>query len=147
MTNNLNSQNCFQSNNQQNNFQFLPNGKVAMIIKNQVYIFRSRSKSRFLNHFEKPENTNINNNKDNQEISSLNKSDKEKSKKKKENKVLKERKGDWICYFCKNLNFSFRDICNRCQKTKKESEITSNKFYYLYNHFTQMNNMCNKINK
>ena len=118
-----------------------------MIIKNQVYIFRSRSKSRFLNHFEKTENTNINNNKDNHEISSLNKSDNEKSKKKKENKVLKERKGDWICYFCKNLNFSFRDICNRCQKTKKESEITSNKFYCLYNHFTQMNNMCNKINK
>ena len=89
MTNNLNSQNCFQSNKQQNNFQFLPNGKVAMIIKNQVYIFRSRSKSRFLNHFEKTENTNINNNKDNHEISSLNKSDNEKSKKKKENKVLK----------------------------------------------------------
>lgn len=25
------------------------------------------------------------------------------------------REGDWICMFCQNLNFSFRNECNRCQ--------------------------------
>ena len=24
------------------------------------------------------------------------------------------REGDWICLFCKNLNFAFRIRCNRC---------------------------------
>ena len=33
-----------------------------------------------------------------------------------------ERAGDWNCFKCKNLNFSFRVTCNRCQMTKKESE-------------------------
>jgi len=27
---------------------------------------------------------------------------------------LAERVGDWLCLNCNNLNFSFRDICNRC---------------------------------
>lgn len=27
---------------------------------------------------------------------------------------LTERIGDWVCLNCNNLNFSFRDICNRC---------------------------------
>ncbi|CDW78045.1 zinc ran binding protein [Stylonychia lemnae] len=30
-------------------------------------------------------------------------------------KPLTERIGDWVCMNCKNLNFSFRKICNRCQ--------------------------------
>ena len=34
-------------------------------------------------------------------------------------KTIKERKGDWICQLCLNLNFAFRKICNRC-KTPKE---------------------------
>ena len=43
-------------------------------------------------------------------------------KKKKKNKTFVEREGDWSCYRCKNLNFSFRDICNKCQMSKDESE-------------------------
>ena len=42
-----------------------------------------------------------------------------------ERKVLKqfsEREGDWICFKCKNVNFAFRIICNRCQLPKIESE-------------------------
>lgn len=29
-----------------------------------------------------------------------------------------ERKGDWVCLGCKNLNFSFRRTCNRCNLAK-----------------------------
>jgi len=34
-----------------------------------------------------------------------------------------ERHGDWICTRCKNLNFSFRIVCNRCKISKAESEV------------------------
>ena len=34
---------------------------------------------------------------------------------------LNEMKGDWICFFCHNLNFSFRTKCNRCKAAKIES--------------------------
>ena len=36
-----------------------------------------------------------------------------KSKKEKHNK-----KGDWVCSNCKNLNYSFRTVCNRCRIPK-----------------------------
>lgn len=42
---------------------------------------------------------------------------------KKNTKPFAEREGDWICSDCKNLNFSFRTKCNRCNKTKEESEV------------------------
>ena len=45
----------------------------------------------------------------------------EKKKKKKKQEFV-EREGDWCCYRCKNINFSFRDICNKCQFSKEESE-------------------------
>lgn len=28
--------------------------------------------------------------------------------------TLTERVGDWVCLNCNNLNFSFRNMCNRC---------------------------------
>jgi len=31
------------------------------------------------------------------------------------NQSKKERKADWICQWCSNLNYSFRKFCNRCQ--------------------------------
>ena len=62
-------------------------------------------------------------------------------------KIMKpfiEREGDWVCYQCKNLNFSFRLTCNRCNISKDENEkiykknsnelnklnISSNKNFY-----------------
>ena len=33
---------------------------------------------------------------------------------------IKERKGDWVCQFCHNVNFAFRTICNRCKGKKEE---------------------------
>ena len=44
-------------------------------------------------------------------------------KKKKKNKEFVEREGDWSCYRCKNINFAFRDKCNKCKMTKDESEM------------------------
>lgn len=38
-----------------------------------------------------------------------------------EKKII-ERIGDWVCFNCKNLNFSFRISCNRCNLSKEESE-------------------------
>ena len=31
---------------------------------------------------------------------------------------LNRSKGDWICFFCNNLNYSFRNRCNRCKRPK-----------------------------
>ena len=41
-------------------------------------------------------------------------------------KSIKERKGDWCCQLCSNLNFAFRKECNRC-KVPKEKCIMKNK--------------------
>lgn len=61
------------------------------------------------------------------------------NKSKKGKKQFSERAGDWVCVKCKNLNFSFRSICNRCQLTKTDND----KLYEQY-----MNNLLNycKIN-
>ena len=40
----------------------------------------------------------------------------------KKHKPFTEREGDWVCYKCKNLNFAFRVMCNRCHLAKNESE-------------------------
>ena len=37
-------------------------------------------------------------------------------------KKLKIKLGDWICFLCQNLNFSFRTYCNRCGISKELSE-------------------------
>jgi len=46
-----------------------------------------------------------------------------KQKKKKGKKIIentsKNRKGDWTCQYCFNLNFSFRKLCNRCNALKQ----------------------------
>jgi hypothetical protein len=44
-------------------------------------------------------------------------------KKKKNNKEFVERERDWSCYRCKNINFAFRDKCNKCKMKKNESEM------------------------
>ena len=46
---------------------------------------------------------------------------------KKKSKPFTEREGDWICKNCKNLNFAFRNECNRCKMPKKDCvEILKN---------------------
>ena len=53
--------------------------------------------------------------------------DYKKNKKSKNLKIKKEKKyfereGDWCCYKCKNMNFTFRNYCNRCNYSKEYSE-------------------------
>ena len=37
---------------------------------------------------------------------------------------FRDKKKDWICTFCNNLNYSFRIKCNRCKVNKELSEKT-----------------------
>ena len=39
---------------------------------------------------------------------------------KKTKNVIKERRGDWVCQVCSNVNFAFRTVCNRCRGRKEE---------------------------
>jgi uncharacterized protein YcbX len=48
-------------------------------------------------------------------------------------KPLTERVGDWVCINCKNLNFSFRKACNRCQLNRQDYA----KFLSTYQHQQQ----------
>lgn len=41
---------------------------------------------------------------------------------KKIKKKFVERKGDWKCSKCQNINFAFRNKCNKCNIDKKQSE-------------------------
>ena len=61
----------------------------------------------------------------------------------KETKERNNKKGDWICLNCRNLNYSFRTICNRCKIPKintfingqnilKRKEINNMQKYPIY---------------
>jgi len=48
------------------------------------------------------------------------------------------RAGDWVCLICNNLNFSFRNECNRCQiQTKEQNQIQT---LYLAENSSLQNN-------
>jgi len=59
----------------------------------------------------------------------------------KKKKVLEERAGDWVCMKCKNLNFSFRIICNRCKIPKAESEKLYEEHIKSLYHYIKVNEM------
>lgn len=54
-----------------------------------------------------------------------------------ESKEIKNRKRDWICLNCGNLNFSFRSFCNRCRIPKSDPYssfcINNNEMIYYQN--------------
>ena len=47
------------------------------------------------------------------------------------------KEGDWRCMHCKNLNYSFRTLCNRCKIPKMIPFINNN------NNFNQFVNQVN----
>ena len=44
-------------------------------------------------------------------------------------KIIKDKKRDWVCQICFNLNYSFRTECNRC-KLPKERCIQNTDYIY-----------------
>jgi hypothetical protein len=139
--------------------------KDTFLINKEIYYFQKRDKSRFLTNEEEKNNKSNSSknfciseeNEENQSTSSddsqIKKSnnnnnnsnnEKDKSKKnKKEKKIrffkgFKERNGDWTCFYCKNLNFTFRKECNRCHRPKYISD---------QGHENYFNSILHEINK
>ena len=128
-------------------------------INSETYYFNRRMKSRFFNNekcietsknnFESfSTNSDSNSNKSDSEIKNISKDKNNdvmylKQKNKNKNKIqsykkgkkgkflkgFKERDGDWTCYYCKNLNFKFRNECNRCHITKEISDKGHEKYF------------------
>ena len=135
----------------------LINGLNSFSINRETYFFNRRMKSRFFNQEEedldnldndnfKSLSTNSNSSQysynekqnyknDKEHFNNQNmKKQKEVNKNKKNCKKFKERKGDWTCFYCKNLNFSFRNECNKCNiKKKKSDEGHDNYFQRILN--------------
>ena len=59
----------------------------------------------------------------------------------KKKRQFTERQGDWVCMKCKNLNFSFRVVCNRCQLPQKDSEELYLEHINNLRNLTMYNNM------
>ena len=114
--NNNNLNNNFQNNTLINNGEM--NGRKGWICNFcNNFNFESRNKcnrcKQAKNQIISPKKKNIGNG-----VRNLNKNNFEN----KGQKLFSEREGDWICFYCKNVNFAFRIICNRCQLPKIESE-------------------------
>ena len=71
-----------------------------------------------------------------------------KKNKNKNKKNFIEREGDWTCFYCGNLNFSFRKNCNRCCSFRINSEIEHDKYMenvlYIINE-NQKKRLLNKV--
>jgi len=64
----------------------------------------------------------------------------------KKKKQFIDREGDWVCMKCKNKNFSFRILCNRCKLHKCESEEMYSQHMKNLMNLVKMNEMMqNKI--
>ena len=118
----------------ENEFDFYLNEKKkksidTLNINSKPYIPKSK-----LFKIENKEFLNINNKKNNNE--------KIKKNKKKKKKFC-EKEGDWTCYFCKNLNFSFRDVCNICKLSKIKSD---KKYEEAFKALEELYNINNKNN-
>ena len=55
-----------------------------------------------------------------------------------------EKDGDWPCYICKNINYRFRNKCNKCGISKEESE---NQFIEAEKKLLKMFNLPLNINR
>jgi len=59
----------------------------------------------------------------------------------KKKRQFAERQGDWVCMKCKNLNFSFRVVCNRCQLPRSENDAMCAEHMKNLKELTMMNDM------
>ena len=103
------------NNNVQNNNNYYQN------FNNQRITLNSNSKAYIpLKYRKNDQNIQANNNNDikinKNKLVNMNKN------KQKNKKYFEVRDGDWVCSKCKNLNFSFRNKCNRCSLPKELSQ-------------------------
>ena len=68
-----------------------------------------------------------------------------KKNKQKGKKYFEVRDGDWRCNQCNNLNFSFRNKCNRCNLPKELSQSLEHMNHEMYNQNQQVQ-MINGMN-
>ena len=100
-----------------NSEPFIPKYKYS-----QSKIFNNQNHNNHLIYFYNDDNDNILFN-----IREKNYYNKDKNKKnKKKKKTFVQKINDWFCYRCKNINFCFREKCNKCHLSKEESEIKYN---------------------
>ena len=116
-----------------NNFNYENRTKCNRCRKNKS---PKINKSKIYNNNNKNVNVNVENNNENKKNNST--SSFIVNNDKKSQKHFSERIGDWICFSCKNLNFAFRKVCNRCQIPKETSES-------LLQQFNNINIITNKI--
>ena len=135
INNNLNHRPRFNSTNISNGNNFISpifSNNINSINNNNIEMFGKKGwVCNFCNNFnyesrnkcnrcKQPKNPNLKSKKKNGNgIGNINKTN---IYEKKGSKQFSEREGDWICFKCKNVNFAFRIICNRCQLPKIESE-------------------------
>ncbi len=79
-------------------------------------------------------------------LEQIKKETEEKNLSDKKKKKLIERKGDWQCPNCHNLNFSFRLECNRCHLSKDVYLSYQNKIQQQNNNLGFINNQNLQIN-
>ena len=129
---NINNQNNFQSLNNNTNFSNqnninnnypnnLNNNNYYPNINNNYISLNYNSKAYIPLKFRKNEQNNQTSNVNNTKTTKNNKFDNGKKNKHKSKKNFEMRDGDWKCCNCNNLNFSFRNKCNRCSLPKEYS--------------------------
>ena len=96
-----------------NNYSFIPN----------TILFKNFMKPNNYNQYYNNKNIQVSFNVQNNINYNINKDIiKNNEKKKKNKKEFTEREGDWLCYHCKNINFTFRNKFNKFHLLKEESE-------------------------
>ena len=118
---NANFNNFNNPNNINNNYQNIPNNNnYHQNINNHYITLNSNSKAYIPLKYRKKEQNNQANNVNDLKINKNTFANANKNKQKNK-KYFEVRDGDWICCKCNNLNFSFRNKCNRCLLPKKLS--------------------------
>ena len=120
-----------------NNKNFIEKKTYNNNDKNNNYFLIHKLKYNSLNEINENNNNHIINIKNKNQINNEN-------TKNKKTKPFIGRSGDWICGNCRNLNFAFRMMCNRCNLSKCESQKII--FEQIENQNTILSNLINQQN-